>query len=238
MLHRSPNNEFLAALAAHLPNVYDSLVPDLIKVPVKKDIVSFDAGESPTRVWFPISGAVSILAKVDRYITEATMVGGEGAIGLLGIAGTDGIPRYARMLIEGKALEIDANILRHIFQQNSEAYELIVNYVTGLFERLAIVSICNRFHSTQHHLASKHLLMRECRNSNSTAVTHTNLAGSIGAARSVDTRTMLEFRRARRGGSRRAQIINIKRSPFEHIALSCHTFIDHDKHISSVAAPP
>jgi hypothetical protein len=238
MLHRSPNNEFLAALAAHLPNVYDSLVPDLIKVPLKKDIMSFDTEESPTWVWFPISGAVSILAKVDQCVIEAPMVGCEGAIELLSIAGTNGIRLYTRVRIEGKSLEINANILRHVFQQKSEAYELIVNCVTGLFERLAILSICNRFHSIQRHLASRHLLMLECRNSNSTAVTHTNLAGLIGVARSVATRTMLEFRRARRGGSWRAQIINIKRSPFEHIALSCHTFIHHDKYISSVAAPP
>ncbi len=89
MLHPAPQNHLLAALAAYLPNVRDTLAPDLKRVPLKQDHVLFDAGESPTPVLFPLSGAASILAKVERRVIEAAMVsrGFDGCGTRLKIAG-------------------------------------------------------------------------------------------------------------------------------------------------------
>ncbi len=200
MLHPAPQNYLLAALAAYLPNVRDSLVPDLKRVPLKQDHVLFDAGESPT--------------------------------------GANGIPLCAQVRIEGKALEGDSSVLHHALRQNSEACEPIFNRAAEFFGRLALVFTCKRLHSTPQRLANKLLLTREYRNSNPIAITNTSLARSIGGARSVGAQTMLEFRRARWGRSSHCWITVLKRSQIEQIACGCHTFIHHEKNISSVGAPP
>jgi hypothetical protein len=238
MLHPAPQNHLLAALAAYLPNVRDSLVPDLKRVPLKQDHVLFDAGGSPTLVWFPPSAAVSILAKVERRVIKAARVSCEKAIRLSSIAGTNGIALYAQAQIEGQAFEVDASFLRHTLRQNSEACELIFSCVTELFGRLARVFTRKRLHSAPQRLANKLLLTREHRNSNPIAITHTSLAGSIGGARSVGAQTMLEFRRTRWGISNHRRITVLRRSQIEQTVCSCHTFIHHEKNISPVGAPP
>jgi hypothetical protein len=55
MLYPAPQNHLLAALAAYLPNVRGTLVPDLKRVLLKQDHVLFDAGVSPKPVLCVVS---------------------------------------------------------------------------------------------------------------------------------------------------------------------------------------
>jgi hypothetical protein len=238
MLHPAPQHHLLAALAAYLSNVRESLVPDLKRVPLKQDHVPSDVGESPTPVWVPLSGAASILPKVERRVIEAAMVSREEPVGLSSIAGMNGITLYAQARIEGQAFEVDASFLRHTLQLNREACELIFNCATELFGRLALVFTSKRLHSAPQRSANKLLLTREYRNSSPIAITNTNLARSIGGARSVGSQTILEFRRARWGRSAHCRITVLKRSQIEQTVCGCHPFIHHEKNTSSIGAPP
>jgi hypothetical protein len=238
MLHPAPQNHLLAALAAYLPNVRDTLVPDLKRVLLKQDHVLFDAGEPPTPVLFPLSGAASILAKVERRVIEAAMVSGEDAVRLSSIAGTNGITLYAQARIEGQGFEVDASFLRHALQQNSEACEIIFNCATKFFGRLALVFTRKRLHPAPQRLANKLLLTREYRHFNPTAITNASLTRPISGARSASARTVLEFRRARWDRSSHCRITVLKRSQIEQTVCGYHTFILHEKNISSVGAPP
>jgi CRP-like cAMP-binding protein len=238
MLYPAPQNHLLAALAAYLPNVRDTLVPDLKRVLLKQDHVLFDAGESPTLVLFSISGAASILAKVERRAIEAAMVSREDAVGLSSIAGTNGITLYAQTRIEGQAFEVDASFLRHTLRQNGEACEIIFNCATEFFGRLALVFTRKRLHPAPQRLANKFLLTREYRHSNPTTITNTSLIRPIGGARSVGAQSRLEFRRARWSISNHCRITVLRRSQIEQTVCSCHTFIRYEKNISPVGAPP
>ncbi len=226
----TPTNDLLVVLAACLPTAYDNLVPHLKRSILNKDTILFDVGETPERVWFITRGAISLFVNVRHRVIEAAMIGREGAVGLSGIARINSIPLYAQVQIEGEALEIDAGILHQVLRQNSEAYDLIFDYVNGLFGRLALLCVCNRFHSTRQRLASKLLLMQKCMRSDSFSVTHASLAEAIGVARSVVTETMLEFRQERLVGAERNRITIIKRGKLKCTACSCHTFISHEKY--------
>ena len=221
----TPTNDLLAVLAARLPTAYDSLVPHLKRVFLNKGTILFDVGETPDGVWFITRGAISLFVNVRYRVIEAAMIGREGAVGLSGIARTNSIPLYAQVQIEGEALEIDARILHQVLRQNSEAYDLVFDYMNGLFGRLALLCVCNRFHSTRQRLASKLLLMQKCMRSDSFQVTHASLAEAIGVARSVVTETMLKFRQEGWVGAERNRITIIKGGKLKYTACSCHTFI-------------
>jgi CRP-like cAMP-binding protein len=238
MLHPAPQNHLLAALAAYLLNVRDTLDPDLKKGSLKQGHALFDAGESPTPVLFSLSGAASILAKVGRRVIEAAMVSSEDAVGLSSIAGTNGITLYAEARIDGQAFEVDASFLRHALQQNSEACEIIFNCATEFFGRLALVFTRKRLHYAPQRLANKLLLTREHRHSNPTAITNISLTRPIGGARNAGAQSRLEFRRARWDRSGHCRITVLRRSQIEQTVCSCHTFIHHEKNISPVGAPP
>jgi hypothetical protein len=210
MLHPAPQNHLLAALAAYLLNVRDTLDPDLKKGSLKQGHALFDAGESPTPVLFSLSGAASILAKVGRRVIEAAMVSREDAVGLSSIAGTNGITLC----------------------------EIIFNCATEFFGRLALVFTRKRLHYAPQRLANKLLLTREHRHSNPTAITNISLTRPIGGARNAGAQSRLEFRRARWDRSGHCRITVLRRSQIEQTVCSCHTFIHHEKNISPVGAPP
>ena len=237
-MYRALENQLLAALAARLPNVYDGLVPDLKRVPLKKDHVLFGAGESPTRVWFPVSGAASILVNVDRHVIEAALIGCEGAIGLSGIAGPGNSALSAEVMIEGQALEIEVQALRQSLLKNGEAYGLMIDYLTGLIVHLARRSICNKLHPARHRLANTLLSICEYTGSNSVVTTHADLARSIWVAPSVVSEIMHDFRRAGWLVSGRGQITILNQSRLVHLACGCHNSTLYQKHISPVGAPP
>jgi CRP-like cAMP-binding protein len=224
----TPTNDLLVVLAARLPTAYDSLVPYLKRVFLNKDTILFDVGETPDRVWFITRGAVSLFVNARHRVIEAAMIGREGAAGLSGIARANGIPVYAQVQIEGEALEIDVRILHRVLRQYSEAYDLIFDYVNGLFGRLALLCACNRFHSTKQRLASKLLLMQKCMRSDSFYVTHASLAEAIGVARSVVTEAMLEFRHEGWVRAKRNRITIMKGEKLKYTACNCHTFISRE----------
>jgi CRP-like cAMP-binding protein len=234
----TPTNDLLVVLAARLPIAYDSLAPHLKRVFLNKDTILFDVGETPDRVWFITRGAVSLFVDVRHRVIEAAMIGREGAVGISGIARRNSIPLYAQVQIEGEALEIDARILHRVLRQNSEAYDLIFDYMNDLFGRLALLCVCNRFHSTRQRLASKLLLMQKCMRSDSFYMTHASLAEAIGVARSVVTEAMLKFRKEGWVGAERNRITIIKRGKLKYTACSCHTFTSHEIFFSSLNAPP
>jgi CRP-like cAMP-binding protein len=230
-------NDLLIILASQLPTAYDSLAPHLKRVFLHKDAILYDVGETPDRVWFITRGAVSLFANVRHRVIEVAMIGREGAVGLSGIARTNSIPLYAQMKIEGEAHEIDVRIFHQVLRQNSEAYDLIFDYVNGLFGRLALLSVCNRFHSTRQRLASKLLLMQKCMRSDSFQMTHASLAEAIGVARSVVTETMLKFRREGWVGAERNRITIIKSGKLKYTACSCHAFVSREKFFPSLSPP-
>jgi CRP-like cAMP-binding protein len=222
-------NDLLVVLAARFPTAYGSLVPHLKRVFLNKDAILFDVGETPDRVWFITRGAVSLFVNVKHRVIEAAMIGREGAVGLSGIPRTNDAPLYAQVQIEGEALEIDARILHRVLRENSEAYDLIFDYVNVLFGQLALLCVCNRFHSTRQRLASRLLLMQKCMRSDSFSVTHASLAEAIGVARSVVTEAMVKFRQEGCVGAERNRITIIKRGKLKYTACSCHTFNSHEK---------
>jgi CRP-like cAMP-binding protein len=231
----TPTNDLLVVLAARLPTAYDRLVPHLKRVFLNKDTILFNVGETPDRVLFITRGAVSLFVNVRHRVIEAAMIGREGAVGLSGIARTNSIPMFAQVQIE---LEIDARLLHRVLRQNGEAYDLIFDYLNDLFGRLALLCVCNRFHSTRQRLASRFLLMQKCMRPDRCYVTHASPAEAIGVARSVVTEAMLKFRQERWGGAERNLITLIKRGKLKYTACSCHTFVSREKFFSSLNAPP
>src|ERR1700682_3323823 len=78
-------NRLLAALP---PADFDLLVPELETVALDQDMVLSRAGDQIEHVFFPDSGAISLMINMANGQTVATAaIGREGAIGILSVLG-------------------------------------------------------------------------------------------------------------------------------------------------------
>ena len=100
-------NRLLAALA---PADFGLLVPGLETVGINQDAVLSQAGDQIEHVFFPHSGAISLMIDMANGQTVATAtVGCEGAVGLLSVLGPSPSASTAIVRAAGSASRIPAS---------------------------------------------------------------------------------------------------------------------------------
>ncbi|WP_245502362.1 Crp/Fnr family transcriptional regulator [Bradyrhizobium betae] len=109
-------NRLLAALA---PADFGLLVPGLEMIGLDQDAVLSQAGEQIEHVFFPHSGAVSLMIDMANGQTVATAaVGREGAVGVLSVLGPSPSASTAIVRAAGTASRISARRFQAAFNRS------------------------------------------------------------------------------------------------------------------------
>jgi CRP-like cAMP-binding protein len=116
--HASVGNRLLAALP---PADLGLLAPYLQQVSLKQDAVLVRSGDRNEQIYFPHSGTISFMLDMPNGQTVATsVIGHEGAVGMLSVLGPSRSPTTAVVRVAGIASQISASRFHAAFGQSSD----------------------------------------------------------------------------------------------------------------------
>jgi CRP-like cAMP-binding protein len=178
---QSPNR-LLASLPA---SIFAALEPHLKLVDMKLGDVLATAGGAVKRVYFPHSGAISLVVEMNvGDMIETAMVGNDGVLNAA--SALDGKVSLNKGIVQlaGVASAVDANRLRIIADESKELRAIIIRHEQVLFAQSQQSAACNASHSVEARMCRWLLRMRDLAGSDDLTLTQEFLAQMIGVRRS------------------------------------------------------
>src|ERR1700752_1863619 len=216
-------NRLLAALP---PADFDLLAPDLEVVALHQDEALSRAGDQIEYVYFPLSGAISLMIHMANGKTVATAaIGREGGVGLLSVLGPSPSAITAVVHAPGAASRIPASRFHAAFSRSAAIRQLVQTHVRALLIQLQHGAACNALHPVEARLARWLLHFRDRIDSDVLPLTQEALAQILGVRRTTVTLLMRNLRASGAIRSDRRGQIEIVRSRLAAVACECHDTI-------------
>ena len=211
-------------LLAGLPDAdRDALRPHLRETPLNSGEVLFEPGDEVAHVWFPHSGAVSlVMILADGPRVEAFMAGREGATDPLALAGPR--PAVARAVVQlpGDAARVETGRLREIAQARPAVRAMLDRYAASLFGEIQQAVACNAAHRMAPRLAKWLLRSHDRADADVLPLTQEFLAEMLGAQRTTVTETARALQVAGAVDYRRGRITIRDRGILERLSCECY----------------
>jgi CRP-like cAMP-binding protein len=224
LVNSLPNENGL--LVALPPAVRDRLRPSLKRVRLEAGSMLYDISSTFDHTWFITSGIVSLLTAPEAGgVIEVAAVGREGMVGFSGITKRNGMKLRAYVRISGEALQIDAETLQNMIEQESAVLGLLFDYTYTLTAQFAVTAACNRFHKAEQRLARWLLTARDRVSSDSMALTQGDMGQMLGVS---DSRISLAVGALRKKGLihyLHGHVSILNREGLEDAACGCHRAI-------------
>jgi CRP-like cAMP-binding protein len=145
-------------------------------------------------VYFPLTGAVSMLTKMgDGNAAEAAVVGKQGFVGYPALFGAESSFAEALVQVPGRALKLSIPAFRD--SAGPLLHTLILRYVQFFLKEVFVSNGCNRFHTVEQRIARWLLAHRVRTYKNVFPFTHEFLAYLLGAQRSTVTEVTGELQK-------------------------------------------
>jgi CRP-like cAMP-binding protein len=179
-MSKSPNR-----LLASLPsNVFSALTPHLNIVELKFGDVLAKPGSPVRQVYFPYSGAISLVVELDvGTMIETAMVGSNGVLN----AGPalDGKVSLNKGIVQvpGSAGTIDVSRLRRLANELEPFRSLLIRHEQVLLAQAQQSAACNANHSIKARMCRWLLYIRDLAGSDDLMLTQDFLAQMLGVAR-------------------------------------------------------
>ena len=177
---RSPN-QLLAALPA---KTFAAVQPHLKIVELKLGDVIAETGSAVRKVYFPYSGAISLVVELAAgAMIETAIVGRNGMVNAA--SALDGKVSLNKAIVQdaGTAGAIDVNRLREIADKFAAFRSLIIRHEQVLFAQSQQSAACNASHSVEARLCRWLLHMRDFADSDEMTLTQDFLARMLGVQR-------------------------------------------------------
>jgi CRP-like cAMP-binding protein len=172
-------------ILAHLPSkVFQRLRRRMKLVELSLGTSLYEPNAPLEDVYFPEDGVASLLTRLDDGIeTEVATVGREGMVGLPVFFGVQTVPGRTIWQVPGKALALQAKVLRQETRHGGALSDVLRLYAQGLFTQISQSASCNRRHEIVQR-CSRWLLMTHDRvNGDEFALTHEFLSKMLGVRR-------------------------------------------------------
>lgn len=174
-------------------------------------------------VYFPVDCIVSLQALLsDGTSNEIAMIGGEGAVGLALIMGSDRVVWRASVHRAGSAWRIGAACLREECLRSSPLQLTLLRYSQALTLQIAQIAVCNRHHTVCQQFCRWLLMMLDRLPSNELSITHERIANLLGVRREGVTEVACHLQRMGAIRYRRGHIEVLMRSALEASACECY----------------
>jgi CRP-like cAMP-binding protein len=205
-------NRLLAALPAR---VFATIQPHLKAVDMKGDVVAATGG-SVSHVYFPHSGAISLVVEMSvGEMIETAMIGRDGVHNAA--SALDGKVSLNKGIVQlaGVTSVIDADKLRTIADDNKALRSIIIRHEQVLLAQSQQSAACNASHSLEARMCRWLMRMRDLADSDDLTLTQEFLAQMIGVRRSsvsivAGTLQKAGFIRYRRGNIRIVDVAGLE----------------------------
>jgi CRP-like cAMP-binding protein len=178
---RHTDNYLLGALPTE---VYERLVPHLVRLSFALGDVMYESGEWLKYVYFPISGIVSLVYTMSNGASaEMAVVGYEGMVGFAVFMGGGSTPHRAVVQCVGDALRMPAAVLNNEFGRSDALQHILLRYTQALTTQISQTAVCNRHHSLEQQLCRWLLLCCDRLSSEELPMTQELIANMLGVRR-------------------------------------------------------
>ena len=229
-LGRWGNNRLLKSLSHETLALFGQ---DLRQVSLSQGVVCYEARGLIDRVYFPITGMISLsVAGGEGEIVGTAVIGREGAAGLQSGLGQQMSYSRTTIQIPGYFAVISATPFKRAVNSSAPLRDLVFRYVGTQWAEAQQIAVCNAIHSTPARLCRWLLQVADATGSDILPLKHEYLADMLGAHRS--TVTMLAQVLQERGAirCRRGRIAVLKRKMLERSACKCYEAIKREKSVA------
>jgi CRP-like cAMP-binding protein len=211
-------------LLAALPRVdLDLLAPGLETVALDQDEVLSRAGDPIEHIFFPHSGAISLMIDMANGQTVATaIVGREGAVGSLSVLGPSPSAMTAIVRAAGTASRIRASQFHAAFNNSASIRHAIQVHVSAMLTQFQLSTACNALHPVEARMARWLLHLRDRIELDVLPITQEALSQILGVRRTTVNHLMRNLRASGAIRSERRGQIEIDRSRLTAAACDCH----------------
>jgi CRP-like cAMP-binding protein len=211
-------------LLATLPSAdFALLAPALEEVALDQDATLSRVRDQIEYVFFPHSGAISLMIDMANGQTVATaVVGREGAVGLLSVLGPSPSVATAVVHVEGTASRIPAARFHASFSRSAAIRGAVQIHVKAMLMQFQLGAACNALHPVEARMARWLLHLHDRSRRDVLPVTHDVLSQILGVRRTTVTLLMGNLRSSGAIRSDRRGQIEIDRPRLAALACECH----------------
>src|SRR6266404_8290322 len=218
--HTTVGNRLLAALP---PADLGLLAPYLQQISLKQDAVLVRSGDRNEQVYFPHSGTISFMLDMPNGQTVATsVIGHEGAVGMLSVLGPSRSPTTAVVRVAGIASQISASRFHAAFGQSSAIRHAVQTHTRAVLMQFQHVAACNALHPVEARLARWLLHIHDRIDGNTIPLTQEALSQLLGVRRTTVTLVVKKFRASGAVRSDRRGLVEIDRPRLEKATCECY----------------
>jgi CRP-like cAMP-binding protein len=175
------------------------------------------------QVWFPLSGAVSLLVtQPNGAMIETAIVGREGVINGLVAPGPWRAFSRAVVQLAGTGMSLAINAFQEAAQQSENIRNVCVRYRELLLDQIQRTAACNALHSVESRLARWLLEAHDRVEASAIGLTHEFLAEMLGVRRASVTLAAAKLEGAGLVKKVRGNIVITDRDRLEKAACNCY----------------
>jgi len=216
-------NRLLAMLS---PPALALLVPHLRTCPLTQGATLQEAESPVERVYFPQSGLISLVARMQTgEIVDTAAVGREGAIGAFAGLGPWNAFTRAVVQVSGRAVFISASPFQVAVSHNQEIKELVLRYKEALLSQVQQLAACNALHTLEARLARWLLQAHDASDGVILSLTQEALGQMLGVRRTTVTLVAQQIQSLGLVRYRRGRIEILDRGKLEGMACECYMTI-------------
>lgn len=216
-------NRLLAALPRE---EYDRLLPLMEAVYLDLKQILYQPNKRIEYVYFPITGAVSLLAIMkDGTGAEVGLVGNEGMVGLPVFLKADQTVVQAISQIPGHGLRMKAEVFKSEVTPSSPLYDMLQRYTQAVLDQIAQTSGCNRLHSIEQRFCRWMLMCQDRMRSDQFPLTQEFLAQMLGVRRAGVSEIASVIQKAGLIQYNRGKMTILNRKKLEATSCECYAII-------------
>jgi CRP-like cAMP-binding protein len=212
-------NRLLATLP---PADFGLLAPELETVALEQDMVLSRAGDEIEHVFFPHSGAISLMIDMANGQTVATAaIGREAAVGVLSVLGPSPSAITAIVRAPGTSSRIPASRFHAAFNRSPAIRHVVQIHIRAMLMQFQLGVACNALHPVKARIARWLLHFRDRIDHDVLPLTQEALSQILGVRRTTVTLLMRNLRASRAIRSDRRGQIEVDRSRLAAAACEC-----------------
>jgi CRP-like cAMP-binding protein len=198
------------------------VLPELELVPLEPKNVLFEQGQAMGHVYFPITGMISLLRKMDDHtVVEIGAVGCEGMVGLPVFLGAGTSDSLCRVQVTGEAWRVSSEAFLKLAHANDGFSGAVGTYTAASLAAALQLAACNLLHPLGKRCARSLLTIHDHVAEDELLLTHEQLAQMLGVRRAGVTAALGVFQARKIITSRRGVITILDRPGLEAEACEC-----------------
>ena len=218
-----PPNRLLQALPAA---EFEMLRPRLKTFVMARDTVLVEAGAALTHVYFPHSGAISVVVHLSEgQPVEVAMIGRDGAVGVAEALGDGILLTDAVVLFPGSASLIEIADVRTAADKSAACRNLFARHSLAPIAQAQQSAACNASHSVEARMARWLLRARDLWDGETLPMTQELLARMLGVQRNAISIVAHALQQAGVISYSRGQIEILDMNALQATACECHTAV-------------